>query len=139
MAKRKLSHQRRFHRILTDIRRAEPVAQEIHIVLDNLPSHKTQAVKEFLDQNPRVRFHFTRTYSSWPNQVEIWFAKNERYVIARGVFTSVADPSCKLMKCIRVDAKSMFWFSVKMRGKSSRRGKIPPFGRGFSRHEDLPI
>jgi hypothetical protein len=28
---------------------------------------------------------------------------------------------------------------VNMRGKSSRRGEIPPFGRGFSRHEDLPI
>jgi len=29
------------------------------------------------------------------------------------------------------------WFSVKMRRESRRRGRIPPFGRGFSRHEDL--
>jgi transposase len=37
-----------------------------------------------------VRFHFTPTYSSWLNQVELWFAKIQRDVIARGIFTSVA-------------------------------------------------
>jgi hypothetical protein len=65
-----------------------PSDQEIHIILDNLSAHKTQTVREFLEQNPRVRFHFTPTYSSWLNQVEIWFAKIERDVIARGIFTS---------------------------------------------------
>ena len=44
-------------------------AQQIHIVLDNLSAHKTKAVEEFLEQNPKVRFHFTPTYSSWLNQV----------------------------------------------------------------------
>ena len=48
-------------------------AREIHIVLDNLSVHKTKAVQEFLAENPKVRFHFTPTYSSWLNQVEIWF------------------------------------------------------------------
>jgi transposase len=48
-------------------------------------------VREFLQQHPRVRFHFTPTYSSWLNQAEIWFAKIEREVIARGIFTSVSD------------------------------------------------
>lgn len=80
-------------------------AREIHIVLDNLSAHKTRAVSEFLAQHPKVRFHFTPTYSSWLNQVEIWFAKIERDVIARGVFTSVADLSRKLMKYIRAYAK----------------------------------
>jgi transposase len=91
---------------LTDIVDRTPKPREIHIVLDNLSAHKTQAVREFLEQNPRVRFHFTPTYSSWLNQVEIWFAKIERDVIARGVFTSVADLSRKLMKYIRAYAKS---------------------------------
>jgi transposase len=81
-------------------------AREIHIVLDNLSAHKTQAVREFLEDNPKVRFHFTPTYSSWLNQVEIWFAKIERDVIARGVFTSVADLSRKLMKYIHASTKS---------------------------------
>lgn len=80
--------------------------REIHIVLDNLSAHKTQAVREFLEDNPKVQFHFTPTYSSWLNQVEIWFAKIERDVIARGVFTSVADLSRKLMRYIRASAKS---------------------------------
>jgi transposase len=38
-----------------------------------------------------ARLHFTPTYSSWLNQVEIWFARIECDVIARGVFTSVKD------------------------------------------------
>jgi transposase len=80
-------------------------AREIHIVLDNLSAHKTQAVQDFLSRNPKVRFHFTPTYSSWLNQVEIWFAKIERDVIARGVFTSVADLRRKLMKYIRAYAQ----------------------------------
>ena len=83
-----------------------PATREVHIVLDNLSAHKTKAVQEFLDQNPRVKLHYTPTYSSWLNQVEIWFAKIERDVIARGVFTSVADLSRKLMKYIRGYAKS---------------------------------
>jgi transposase len=81
-------------------------AKEIHIVLDNLSAHKTKAVQDFLDANPKVRFHFTPTYSPWLNQVEIWFAKIQRDVIARGVFTSVADLARKLRKYIRAHAKS---------------------------------
>ena len=57
-------------------------------------------------RHPRVRLHFTPTYSSWLNQVEIWFSKIERDVIARGVFTSVTDLACKLRKYIRAYGKS---------------------------------
>ena len=81
-------------------------ASEIHIVLDNLSAHKTKAVEEFLEANPKVRFHFTPTYSSWLNQVEIWFSKIERVVVARGVFRSVADLARKLRKYIRAYGKS---------------------------------
>ena len=88
------------------IDRKTPAEKEIHIVLDNLSAHKTQAVRDFLEAHPRMKLHFTPTYSSWLNQVEIWFAKIERDVIARGVFTSVADLSRKLMKYIRAYAKT---------------------------------
>ena len=74
--------------------------QQIHIILDNLSAHKTALVREFLEQNPRVQFHFTPTYSSWLNQVELWFAKIEREVIARGIFTSVPDLARKLRRYI---------------------------------------
>jgi transposase len=81
-------------------------AKQIHIVLDDLSAHKTKAVEEFLEQNPKLRFHFTPTYSSWLNQVELWFAKIQCDVIARGVFTSVADLARKLRKYIRAYTKS---------------------------------
>ena len=80
-------------------------AKEIHIVLDNLSAHKTKAVEEFLAQHPKVRFHFTPTYSSWLNQVELWFAKIQCDVISRGIFTSVADLARKLRRYIEAYAK----------------------------------
>ena len=81
-------------------------AREIHIVLDNLSAHKTKAVEQFLQHNPRVRFHLTPTYSSWLNQVELWFAKIQRDVIDRGIFTSVADLARKLRRYICAYEKS---------------------------------
>jgi transposase len=53
-----------------------------------------------------MHLHFTPAYSSWLNQVEIWFAKTEREVIARGVFTSVRDLGRKLMRYIRAYSKT---------------------------------
>ena len=80
--------------------------QEIHIILDNLSAHKTKKVEAFLQQHPRVRLHFTPTYSSWLNQIEIWFARIEREVISRGVFLSVPDLSRKLMRYIHAYSKT---------------------------------
>jgi transposase len=79
--------------------------QEIHIILDNLSAHKTKKVEAFLQEHPNVKLHFTPTYS-WLNQVEIWFARIEREVIARGIFTSVPDLARKLMRYVRAYAKS---------------------------------
>lgn len=79
----------------------QPRRRAIHLILDNLATHKTQKVRTFLAAHPQVHLHFTPTYSSWLNQVELWFAKIERDVIARGVFTSIADLRRKIMKYIR--------------------------------------
>ncbi len=89
-----------------------PRNKQIHIILDNLSAHKTTLVREFLEQNPRVHFHFTPTYSSWLNQVELWFARIEREVIARGIFTSVSDLARKLRRYIKAysaHAKPFQW------------------------------
>jgi hypothetical protein len=64
-------------------------------------AHKTKQVDAFLGAHPNVHMHFTPTYSSWLSQVELWFAKIERDVIASGVFTSVPDLKRKLMRYIR--------------------------------------
>jgi len=95
-----------FVAFLNEIVKKTPEGKDIHIVLDNLSAHKTQAVRDFLEGHPKIQFHFTPTYSSWLNQVELWFAKIQRDVIARGVFTSVTDLSRKLMKYIRAYAKT---------------------------------
>ena len=90
-----------FVAFLTDIVTNQPTGKEIHVIADNRSAHKTARVEAFLAQDPRMPLHFTPTYSSWLNQVELWFAKIERDVIARGVFTSVPDRNRKLMRDIR--------------------------------------
>jgi transposase len=90
-----------FVAFLTDIVVNQPKGKEIHVIADNLSAHKTKHVDAFLVDHSNVHLHFTPTYSSWLNQVELWFAKIERDVIARGVFTSVPDLKRKLMRYIR--------------------------------------
>lgn len=89
-----------FVAFLTDIVAHPPRRKEVRVIADNL-SAKTRQVDAFLAAHPNVHMHFTPTYSSWLNQVELWFAKIERDVIARGVFTSVPDLKRKLMRYIR--------------------------------------
>ena len=94
--------------------------REIHFILDNLSAHKTKKVAEFLEQPPNVALHFTPTYSSWLNQVELWFSKVQRDVIARGVFTSTADLARKLRRYINAYSKDAQPFRWKY-SKPSRR------------------
>src|SRR5580692_916991 len=95
-----------FVAFLTDIVIDQPRGKEIHVIADNLSAHKSKPVMDFLAVHPKVHLHFTPTYSSWLNQVELWFSKIERDVIARGVFTSVSDLKRKLMRYIRQYNKS---------------------------------
>ncbi len=90
-----------FVAFLGELVAGQPPRRDIHVILDNLSTHKTKKVQLFLQHHPNVQLHFTPTYSSWLNQIEIWFAKIERDVIARGVFTSTADLRRKLMRYIR--------------------------------------
>jgi transposase len=91
-----------FVAFLSDIVASQPRGKEIHIIADNLSAHKTRRVRDFLAEHKKVSLHFTPTYASWLNQVENWFSKIERDVIARGVFTSVKDLARKLMRYIRL-------------------------------------
>jgi transposase len=51
---------------------------------------------------PSITIHYTPTYSSWLNQVEIWFSKIQRDLITRGIFKSTTDLRRKLMAYIRL-------------------------------------
>jgi transposase len=64
-----------FVTFLTDIVINQLRGKEIHVIADNQSAHKSGSVQEFLAMRPKVRLHFTSTYSSWLNQVERWFGK----------------------------------------------------------------
>jgi transposase len=90
-----------FVAFLESVVATQPRRGEIHIIVDNLSAHKTQKVRTFLGTHPIVTLHYTPTYSSWLNQVELWFSKIERDIIARGIFSSVTDLRRKLMRYIK--------------------------------------
>jgi transposase len=65
--------------------------QELHVVLDNVSSHKTPDILAWLERHPRITFHFTPTSASWMNQIETWFGILTRAAIRRGSFGSVKE------------------------------------------------
>lgn len=77
-----------FLTFLRTIDRNTPADLDLHLVLDNLATHKTPAVKRWLVRHPRFHFHFVPTGSSWLNQVERWFNDLTRKRIRRGTFHS---------------------------------------------------
>ena len=66
--------------------------KDIHVVLDNLSTHKTPEVRAWLAQNPQVSFHFTPIGSSWINQIEIWFGIITRQSVAPSA--GLPSPGC---------------------------------------------
>jgi transposase len=95
-----------FVAFLADVVATQPRGKQIHVIADNLSAHKTKAVAEFLAAHTNIQLHYTPTYSSWLNQVEIWFSKIQRDLITRGIFTSKADLARKIARYIRVHNKS---------------------------------
>jgi transposase len=78
-----------FRKFLTTIDKAVPAELDVHLVCDNLATHKTPAIRDWLARHPRFHLHFTPTGSSWINQVERWFGLLTEQLIRRGVHTSV--------------------------------------------------
>ncbi len=90
---------------LADVVATQPGGRQIHVIADNLWAHKTKAVAEFLAAHTNIQLHYTPTYSSWLNQVEIWFSKIQRDLITRGIFTSKADLARKIARYIKARNK----------------------------------
>ena len=63
--------------------------RELHVILDNSSTHSTPAVRQWLEDHPNVRFHFTPTGASWLNMIEAWFGILTRKSVRRGSFPSV--------------------------------------------------
>jgi len=60
---------------------------ELHIILDNLNTHKPKRDR-WLQRHPNVHFHYTPTYTSWLNQIEVWFSILSRRALQGASFTS---------------------------------------------------
>jgi len=80
-----------FRKFLDEVERNVPVGLDVHIVMDNASSHKTQAIRNWFAKRPRWHQHFTPTSSSWINQVERFFALLAEKQIKRGAHTSVKE------------------------------------------------
>jgi transposase len=78
-----------FLKFLATIDREVPKCLQIHLILDNYATHNHPSVKAWLAKHPRFHLHFTPTFSSWVNMVEIFFGQLSAKAIRRGIFTSV--------------------------------------------------
>ena len=78
-----------FKKFLARIDENVPAGLEVHLVCDNLATHKTPEIRAWLARHPRFCLHFTPTGSSWINQVERWFGFLTDQIIRRGVHKSV--------------------------------------------------
>lgn len=114
-----------FVAFLSDVVASQPKRREIHVICDNVSSHKTQWGVDFLDTHRNVRLHFTPTYPSWLNQVENWFSRIQRDVIARGIFTSVKDLDRKQRHYIREHNKNPKPIKWKYDDSSRRIRAVP--------------
>lgn len=80
-----------FLAFLNQIDTAVPADLQVHVVLDNVSTHKTPAVQRWLVSHPRFHFHFTPTYSSWLNLVERWFGELTTKWLRRSTHRSVRE------------------------------------------------
>ena len=78
-----------FRAFLDAIDGAVPPDLDVHLVLDNLRTHKTRLIQDWLAKRPRYHLHFTPTSASWLNRVEGRFALLTARQLRRGVFPTV--------------------------------------------------
>jgi transposase len=94
-----------FLRFLKKLYRLHP-DKHLHIIADNLSVHKHQDVKEWLERKKRITMHYTPTYSSWLNQIEIWFNILSKDVLKGGVWHSKQHLIDQLIEYIKTYNKT---------------------------------
>jgi transposase len=82
---------REFRLFLTEIENAVPAGLDVHVILDNLSTHKTAAIKRWLARHPRFHLHFTPTHASWLNLVERFFGLLTEHALRRGSHKSTRE------------------------------------------------
>jgi len=77
-----------FRQFLDTIEANVPAELDVHLVLDNLSTHKAPTIQRWLAKRPRFHLHFTPTSSSWINMVERWFGLLTERQLRRGAHRS---------------------------------------------------
>lgn len=72
----------------------------LHVIVDNLSVHKDKTVKAWLAGKRKIKLHFTPTYSSWLNQIEIWFNMLSRDVLKGGIWNSTEQLAAQIIEYI---------------------------------------
>lgn len=75
--------------------------KKLHIIADNLAIHKRKGVQEWLAGKRKIQLHFTPTYSSWLNQIEIWFNILSKDVVKGGIWQSSEQLSAQVMEYVK--------------------------------------
>ena len=75
--------------------------KHLHVIVDNHSVNKSQEVAAWLKRKRRITLHFTPTYASWLNQVEIWFSILSRQMLRGAVWTSKEQLARDLMAYVR--------------------------------------
>jgi transposase len=73
----------------------------LHIIVDNLKIHSAPQVKKWLEGKRKFTMHFTPTYSSWLNQIEIWFGILTRDVLKGGIWKSKQQLVAQIMEYVK--------------------------------------
>jgi transposase len=95
-----------FRKFLDTIDAAVPNDLDVHLILDNYGTHKTEAIRRWLAKRPRFHVHFTPTSSSWLNLVERFFAALTEKQIRRGVHRSVRELETAIKNYLAVTNES---------------------------------
>lgn len=113
-----LSQCRRRHRhqeflaFLRHIEASVPNDLDVHLIVDNYATHKHPKVRTWLASRPRYHVHYTPTYASWLNQVELWFRRISQQAIRRGSFRSVKELVAKIdhfVQTYNTQARPFVW------------------------------
>jgi transposase len=93
--------QTEYIQFLQVVDRRTPKKKVLHLIVDNVSSHKTKKVQEFLEKHPgRFVVHYTPTHASWLNLVERWFSEITTKRIRRGSWGSVKELERAIMEYI---------------------------------------
>lgn len=101
-----------FRKFLDTIDAAVPDDLDVHLVLDNLSTHKAPTVRRWLAKRPRFHLHFTPTSSSWINMVERWFGLLTERQLRRGVHRSTVALEAAIENYIAItneQSKPFIW------------------------------